>query len=133
MLRRADIAYLETNGHRYTTYPFGNVTLLVIHEYKLPLGYSPRVIDLLIHIPDTYPDGQLDMWWVYPWVSFVATGTRPQAADVQQQFHGFAPEPTRTWQRFSRHGSWRVGHDDLRTFITAMRATLERDVAAVAA
>lgn len=128
MLKPADIAYLDEKGINYSTYPDGANTLLVLHGYELPDGYNPPVTDVLILVPADYPDAQLDMWWCYPVVTFASNGARPQASEVMQEFSAYAPEPGRSWQRFSRHPTWRAGTDDLRSFLRWMRYHLEHDV-----
>jgi hypothetical protein len=133
VLRSSDIDYLDEQGFVYSTYRAGQTTLLILHNYKLPAGYSAEQVELLIVAPDQYPDAPLDMWWVYPWVSFAANGGYPQNADQQQVFPEFEPEPGRIWQRFSRHPPWRPAADDLRSFLLYMKNHFEQDAAAVQA
>lgn len=128
MLRDVDRNYLEARGHRFSTHVEGNVTLLVIERYELPVGYTPETVDLLIQIPPDFPDAQLDMWWVYPVVTFAGTGAQPVNTESMQAFAGYTPEPGRVWQRFSRHPPWRAGVDELRTFLVALRLTMENEV-----
>lgn len=132
MLRPADIDLLTERGLDFSTYRGeGETTLLIFHNYPLPDGYSAETVELLIVVPDQYPDAALDMWWVYPWITFT-NGARPANADVQQVFPGFEPEPTRLWQRFSRHPPWRES-DDLRTFLVAMASTFKNEANAAQA
>jgi hypothetical protein len=128
LLRDADKEYLAANGYVYATYEDGGLTLLVIQGYGLPAGYSPASVDLLIQIPPGYPDAGLDMWWVFPSLTFSATGGEAGGAQVRQAFAGYTPEPGRQWQRYSRHPSWRVGIDELRTYLATIRSTFEREV-----
>jgi hypothetical protein len=131
MLRPADFELLTELQITHTTYRDGGTTLLVLHDYPLPAGYSADTVEVLIVVPDQYPDAALDMWWVYPWITF-SNGVRPANADQPQVFANYEPEPGRVWQRFSRHPAWRMGQDDLRTFLLAMRSTFENEAAAVA-
>lgn len=133
MLREVDREFLTEQGYRFAEYPAGGMTLLVIEGYELPAGYDPPAVDLLLQIPSSYPDGKIDMWWVHPHVVFAASRRRPVNADVTQSFAQFAPEPGRVWQRFSRHPQWRPGVDDLRSFLRALRSTLENEARQVAA
>lgn len=128
MLRDADKEYLKASGYAFVTYRDGNLELLVIENYGLPDGYSADVVELLIQVPDGYPDAKLDMWWVFPSVTFSATNAEPHGSEQKQPFSAFTPEPGRVWQRFSRHPNWRVGVDDLHTYLTTIRATFEREV-----
>jgi hypothetical protein len=133
MLRELDKVFLDSEGYRYSTYSDGANTLLVIENYGLPAGYDPLTVELLLIIPSTYPDGQLDMWWVYPHVVFARTRTQPVNAQVLQQFGGYTPEPSRQWQRLSRHPKWRSGVDDLISYLRAIRSTMEYEAGQVAA
>jgi hypothetical protein len=133
VLRTSDISYLDERGFDYSTYRAGNRTLLVLHDYRLPPGYSEEVVEVLIEVPDDFPDAQLDMWWVYPWVTFSANNQRPLNADQPATYPEFEPEPGRVWQRFSRHPPWRVGVDDLRSFLLYMENHFKRDVEAAQA
>lgn len=132
MLKPADITYLEGKGFTYSEYPDGETTLLVLHDYALPEGYEPATTDVLIVVPDGYPDAALDMWWCYPVVTFSSNGARPAASDVMQPYPAFTPEPGRSWQRFSRHPNWRADKDTLRSFLRWMRFHFEEDVKAAA-
>jgi hypothetical protein len=133
MLRKVDIDFLDAVGFRYSTYAQGAATLLVIDDYELPPGYNPSGVQLLLQIPSSYPDGKIDMWWVYPYVVFSSTGVEPVSAQVRQAFAGYTPEPGRKWQRFSRHPKWRPGVDDLASFLRAVRSTMECEARQVVA
>jgi hypothetical protein len=133
VLRDVDLSHLTKRGFKYSTYTEGNLALLVIENYQLPSGYTPQTIDLLIQIPADYPDAALDMWWVYPHVQFERTGAEPTNTTERAAFAGFTPESGRLWQRFSRHPQWRLGVDDLRTYIASIRSTMENEVRQLAA
>lgn len=133
MLPETDKKYLESRGFRYSLYEHGSLSLLVIHDYELPPGYAPHVVDLLIQIPSSYPDAKLDMWWVFPALVFADTRAEPAAAAVREVFSSFPLQPERQWQRFSRHPQWRVGVDDLRTYLGSLRSTMENEARQVAA
>lgn len=125
MLLDSDVEYLEEKGWRYALYDQGATTLLVIHGYELPPGYTLDRVELLIEIPDTYPDAKLDMFWVYPIVKITATNAEPQATSERREFDD------KTWQRFSRHlNNWRPESDSLQTFLVWIRRHLEHDVLA---
>jgi hypothetical protein len=133
MLKDSDRQHLEENGWQFSTYPHGEGEILVIAGYELLAGYEPQTVELLIEVPSTYPDGKLDMWWVYPVVVFERTKQEPPGAQVRQAFAAYEPEPDRQWQRFSRHPEWRPGVDDLRSFLRSLRSTMETDAQQVAA
>lgn len=103
-------------------------TCVVINGYRLPAGFSPEVVDLMIRLHPQFPDAQPDMFYLCPTAVIAGTGHRPQATEVDELIL------ERTWQRFSRHlapGAWRAG-DDLCTWLTAIRQLLRSDVGAVA-
>jgi hypothetical protein len=133
MLREVDRQHLAELGLCFSTYAQGETTLLVIEGYELPAGFEPRAVDVLIEIPSTYPDGKLDMWWVFPPVIFAQTRAEPVNAGVRQPFAGFGPDPNRQWQRFSRHPEWRPGKDDIRSYLRSLRSTMEREAQQLAA
>jgi hypothetical protein len=131
VLNEADLEFLRARGHRFAVYDNGGNSLLVLEAFELPPGYTPAAVDLLIEIPSTYPDGALDMWWVYPDVRF-ASGREPDGATVRQPYPAFTPDPARTWQRFSRHPVWRYGTDDLRSYLGTVYQTMAKEARAVA-
>jgi hypothetical protein len=83
----------------------------------VPAAYAPRLTDLLIRLPMGYPQANPDMFWTKPDV-LLAQGGYPNRAD----YH----DPTADgWQRWSRHGGWRAGVDNLRTKLAAVKHELE--------
>lgn len=127
MLLESDIEYLEEKGWRHTLHEQGATTLLVIHDYELPAGFTEETVELLIEIPDTYPDAKLDMFWLYPIVRIAANNAEPRATSDRRDFDG------KSWQRFSRHlNNWRPESDSLQTYLVWLRRHLEDDVRAAA-
>lgn len=133
MLCEIDKEFLDAEGYRYSSYSEGANTLLVIENYELPAGYDPQTVELLLILPSSYPDGQIDMWWFSPAVVFSRTRTEPLNTQVRQPFAGYTPEPGRQWQRFSRHPKWRPGVDNLTSYLRAVRSTMEHEARQVAA
>ena len=129
MLREVDLAALRAKGHRFSIYPNGTNSLLVIEGFGVPPGYTASAVDLLIEIPSTYPDGALDMWWVYPHIQFEG-GVEPAGATERLAYPAFAPEPARQWQRFSRHPAWRAGVDDVKSYLGLVYQTLAKEAGA---
>lgn len=89
--------------------------------FPLP-RYTPQSADLLIIVPNGYPNTKLDMFWTHPDVS-LPNGGVPLRADVHEQHGG------RNWQRWSRHiadGKWRPGVDNLRTYMTTVKTELAK-------
>ncbi|MFT3864593.1 MAG: E2/UBC family protein [Solirubrobacterales bacterium] len=128
MLSEVDKAFLEQRGFDHEVIGEGQMVSLIIHGFRMPDGYVPGVVDLLLRLPSGFPDAAPDMWWTAPAVSYVG-GSAPPATEVRQEFVG------RTWQRWSRHlaVSWRPGIDNLQTYLRLIRTDLERATMQVAA
>lgn len=121
LLPEADRDFLSAAGYDFTIQRVGPHVHVVIKNFPL-LRYNPQVADLLIIIPNGYPNAKLDMFWTYPDVSLPGGGA-PLKADVHEQHGG------RNWQRWSRHiadGKWRPGVDNLRTYMTTVKTELAK-------
>jgi hypothetical protein len=129
MLLPDDTRYLASKNYQYTCTPGGSGHLLTIKGYPLPSGFSAAATDLMVEIPNGYPDAGLDMFWVCPEIRVAATGAFPPNADqFEAKLNGAS------WQRFSRHGyAWRPGSDSLAAYLMWIRRSLERDVGIAAA
>jgi hypothetical protein len=128
VLSAADEALLASRGYVYEVISEGQMFSLIIRGYRLPAGYEPAVVDLLLRLPGGFPDAAPDMWWISPTVAY-ANGTVPPATEVREAHHGV------TWQRWSRHLAlaWRPGIDNLQSYLRLIRTDLERGVLAMAA
>ncbi|WNG41540.1 hypothetical protein F0U61_53565 [Archangium violaceum] len=82
--------------------------------------YDHSSIDLMLQIPNGYPSGGLDMYWVYPTLK-LKNGNYPEAASTFEQYLGI------TWQRFSRHLAtpWKAGQDNLASFLALALGELQ--------
>ena len=120
MLADVDREYLEKAGLPYELTLEGQTVLLVLTDYKLPVGYVPQAVDMLLRLPLGFPDVPPDMYWLHPFVAY-ADGSTPPATDVQEVIGD------RTWQRWSRHlaHAWRPGIDCLQTYLRLIRTDLE--------
>ncbi len=93
--------------------------ILKSYEVPRPLFDADRA-DILILLPDGYPDVRPDMFFVMPWLRLVPSGAYPKAADQPFEFAG------RNWQRWSRHqDQWRPGIDGIWTMLRRIDAALE--------
>ena len=129
LLPDSDVEYLCSRGLKHEAKLEGNMISLVVFDVELPSGYQPRMIDLLLRLPLQFPQAPPDMFWTDPVVSY-AGGAVPPQTQVREHHMG------RSWQRWSRHfgqSHWRPGVDDLRSYMTLIRSTLEREVMARAA
>lgn len=121
LLPEVDRDFLCAAGYDYTVDRVGSEMHVVIKNFPLP-RYTPQTADLLIKIPNGYPNAKLDMFWTSPDVSLPSGGV-PLKAEVREQHGG------RSWQRWSRHiaeGKWRPGVDNLRTYMTTVKTELAK-------
>jgi hypothetical protein len=128
VLSEGDDAFLKQLGLDYEVISEGQMFSLIIRGFRLPEGYEPAVVDLLLRLPSGFPDAAPDMWWTAPVVRYSGGGA-PPATQNRLEFVG------RTWQRWSRHLaiSWRPGIDNLQTYLRLIRTDLERATAQAAA
>lgn len=117
-LLQDDEQYLKNKGYEFQTLDEASRTLLIIKQFKLPIGYSQDAVDLLIIIPQGYPAAALDMFWVIPEVRIASNNSYPVNADVFETFLG------QTWQRFSRHYSWRPYVDSVASHLNSVQRSL---------
>jgi hypothetical protein len=118
-----DETSLLERGYEYDVANEQGMTCLVIRGFRLPFGYSPQNVDLLLRIPPGYPDVPPDMYWVDPAVS-IADGRPPRGTEGRETYLG------RSWQRFSRHvpgDQWRSS-DGLATYLALIRRDLEDEL-----
>lgn len=116
-----DIEFLAEKGYHYQLVVNGSGWYLIISHFPIPEAYLPFEADLLINIVAGYPNNPLDMFWTIPDVKLV-NGNWPNAGDVHETHNGL------TWQRWSRHYTWRPGVDNLRTFISAINRELVKGI-----
>jgi Prokaryotic E2 family E len=128
VLTEGDKAFLGEHGFDHEVISEGQMFSLIIRGFRLPDGYGPGVVDLLLRLPSGFPDAAPDMWWTSPAVAYL-DGRVPPATEVRQEFVG------QTWQRWSRHLAigWRPGIDNLQTYLRLIRTDLERGAMRVAA
>jgi len=128
MLSEGDEAYLKEHGFDYEVVQEGAMFSLVIRSFRLPAGYEPPVVDLLLRLPGGFPDAAPDMFWMHPVVAYVGGGV-PPATETRLDYGG------RTWQRWSRHLAiaWRPGIDNLQSYLRLIRTDLENGAPALAA
>lgn len=123
MLLPVDEEYLSSKFAKHEVTAEGDFICLVIPGYRLPKGYEPQTSDLLVRLPQGYPDAIPDMFWFDPPVQLSSTKAPPPNADQTESHCG------RSWQRFSRHfpqGAWKTGQDGLREYFSLIRSDLQK-------
>lgn len=91
---------------------------VIIKDYPVPERvWGRRGVDLLVVAPDSYPNGQMDMFWVDP----------PLYLEGAKAPNGTGSESKcgRTWQSFSWHvPSWKPAFDNLLTYLYVVDSRL---------
>ena len=96
-------------------------TVIIVEGFRLPQGYSPEVVRLLLRVPALFPETRPDMFWVSPPVRTSSGGLPTGTGDESIQGE--------VWQRFSWHlkeGAWDPRQHSMRDFMRCVRARLER-------
>jgi hypothetical protein len=95
--------------------------VVLIRNYKLPEGWSPRVVTVEFYVPPGYPAANPDCFWVEPQLR-LSNGRDPQASNVSNPMPEVGPRGT--W--FSWHiQGWRPNHSTLVTFVNGIRSRLD--------
>jgi hypothetical protein len=120
LLQSRDRHYLSERNLKFEEVAHGPQKGLVLPKWAIPPGRLDHTqADLLIILPDGYPDVPLDMFYLNPWVRIAATQKFPRMADVSFPFNGI------NWQRWSRHNNdWRRGVDGIWTMLKRVEHAL---------
>ncbi len=123
-LTEDDIQFLYGLGYDWHIIQEAGAWAVVIRNYRLPYGYSPQAVDLMVRVPPQYPCAALDMFNVQPPVQ--RADGRPLANLATVYFQGS------TWQQWSRHREpnmpWVPGLDSLATHMALVDACITADV-----
>lgn len=96
---------------------------LIIRDWILPTGkYNLETSDLLILLPNGYPEVRPDMWYFNPAILLAPSNKLAKQTQVNINFEGKA------WQRWSRHypaNEWRSGIDGIHTYLKKVQTALE--------
>ena len=119
---------LERLGADFEAVVGDGCTWVVLKGRKLPEGYNCEAADVLIQLPDGFPEAAPDMFWTDPILTLGGGGRRPDGTDIDECHLG------RVWQRWSRHigGHWRPGIDTIRSYVAYIRRCLAEPAGAAA-
>lgn len=120
LIPQDDIDFLTEKAYDHELVQVGNEVNLVIHRFPFP-PYSPKEADILIRLLSGYPQTAVDMFYTIPDVR-LPSGAFPQNCD-QHPVIG-----DKAWQQWSRHLTWRSGIDNLRTFLAAVVAEINKGI-----
>lgn len=122
LLSEPDRAFLDSHyPDHHEVWSEAGHTCVVLADFILAPGLAPERSDLLIRLPNGYPDTQPDMFWFQAAIARKDGEAIPAIALIET--HG-----GRRWHRWSRHlqgGEWSSGIDDLRTYVAYIRRCLE--------
>lgn len=120
-----DQEFLADKGFAYTEKKDGDLRAIIMHDVVLPEGKyfaldpsgQPVPVtraDILIKIPDQYPDTKLDSFFARPFLKMAeGRADPPNSTGTERLFD-------QDWQFWSRHlntaGYWRPGIDSLATY-----------------
>jgi hypothetical protein len=120
-----DVEYLESTGYRWSVVQDAGGFAVILHDYRLPLAFSPSVVDLMVRLPPHYPAAPLDMFNVFPEVRRADGRALPCLS--------LFPFRDAQWQQWSRHRQpndpWVPGVDGLATHMALVENALAADAA----
>lgn len=117
-LPERDKDFLDEKGYNYELVEFPGGIYLIINDFPFPPSYLPRQAKVLIVLPTGYPEAKVDMIFTIPDVK-LTNGQWPLNCEAHLLHNGLR------WQQWSRHINWRIGIDNLRTFMAAMKKELD--------
>lgn len=124
-LLEIDENYLDELGHPWETCNDEGNRWLVIHDHFVPLGYTISSTTLALLIPPTYPQAEIDMFYVHPHLQKISGGVI-EATQATQNIGG------RVFQRWSRHrgpGSpWNPQKDNVVTHLALAESSIAKEV-----
>lgn len=120
-----DFDYLNQVFGGYRTIIDNGRRWLIIDSYDVPQGYNHRQVSMAVEIPITYPQAQLDMFYVYPQLQLL-DGKAPACTESTQ------PIENKSYQRWSRHrgqvSQWNPATDCVNTHFALIEESLLREV-----
>lgn len=116
-----DETHLNEMGCRWETIVDGQSRWMLIHDYALPAGYSPRFVNLALLITSGYPQAMLDMFYLYP-AAALDSGVPIPATEGTVVIGGL------TYQRWSRHRSWNPAVDNVVSQLAMADGCLHKEI-----
>jgi len=118
-----DRDYLLEKGYQFEEKIDANRNGLILRNWLLPVEkYNLLTSDLLILIPNGYPEVRPDMWYFNPAILLAPSNRPARQTQISINFEGKA------WQRWSRHypaNEWRSGIDGIHTYLKKVQTALE--------
>lgn len=106
---------VNSEGHRW----------LIIRDYPVPDGYIVKSTTLALMVPPTYPQAEIDMFYVHPHLHRT-NGAEIPATQALQDINGLS------FQRWSRHRGaikpWNPRRDNVITHLALVESALLKEV-----
>ncbi len=123
-LSKADEMYLTARGATWETVIEAGVQWVILHDFRVPIGYNLETVTFAILMVSGYPDAALDMAYFLPHLARSDGKPIPQLATH--------PLDGKVWQRWSRHrcpnvNPWIVGEDNLGTHVEYTKSWLKEE------
>lgn len=115
-----DAEFLTEKDYDYELAKVDSEVHLVIHHFPFP-SYNPKEANVLIRLLAGYPQTAVDMFYTIPDVR-LPSGAFPLNCEQHPVLGG------KPWQQWSRHVTWRSGTDNLRTFLAAVVAEINKGI-----
>lgn len=123
-LLQVDQTYLDNLGFAWETIVEGEHRWLVITDYAVPPGYQNKTVQLALLVPPTYPQAEIDMFYVHPPLAKTDGGAIPNL--MQQLIGGITFQ---TWSRHRGQGSvWNPRRDNVVTHLALVESAIAKEV-----
>lgn len=118
-----DRDYLLDKGYQFEEKIDTNGNGLIIRNWLMPMGkFNIQTSDLLILLPNGYPEVRPDMWYFNPALLLTQSNRPARQTEANITFEG------KVWQRWSRHfpaNDWRSGIDGIHTYLKKIEVALD--------
>ncbi|MBJ3786406.1 multiubiquitin domain-containing protein [Devosia sediminis] len=119
-----DSTYLDNLGFAWETILEGGHRWLLIADYAVPAGYQASAVQLALLVPPTYPQAEIDMFYVYPPLARTDGGAIPNL--MQQVIGGITFQ---TWSRHRGQGAvWNPRRDNVVTHLALVESAIAKEV-----
>lgn len=121
----SDERHLDALGVVWETDSSNGIRWLLIHDYPVPQGYTVTSTSVALLIPPTYPQAEIDMFYVNPPLQLFSGGQIP-ATESTENIRG------RSFQRWSRHrggtSAWNPKRDNVTTHLALVESSIAKEV-----
>ena len=120
-----DEKHLDGLGCFWETIIDANRRWLLIHNYRVPTGYSPQIVLLALEIPPTYPGAQIDMFYTNPPLR-LTSGSAIDRTQVSAVING---APFNGWSRHrGPQAPWNPNTDNVITHLALVESAIAKEV-----